>query len=183
MVREQPGMQDAQGATAPVHDLAVASQDARRDVERAMALLAPFVEATIADRDVSHDGALVVVTMNPHASPSTPFDEAILATHSFGRAMSCDVDYSRYALDKARASHRERCDTAVLRERGAALLTADLPFVGGLHRQGWTVAVAGASPAFDEAFAAIAIELLVALAQKRAAKSGVATHARRNHDA
>jgi hypothetical protein len=168
MVRGQQGARHAQRAAGGAHEAAIATQAARDDVDRAMGLLAPFIEATIADRDVSHDGALVIVTMNPHAPTSASLDDAILATHSFGRAGVCDVDYSRYALDKARASQRERCDTSVLRERGAALLTADLPLVGGLHRRGWTLGVSGAIPAFDEAIGAIAIELLVALTSLRA---------------
>jgi hypothetical protein len=182
-VRGQQRAQEVHPAAVAAPDAQVASQLAREHVARAMALLAPFIEATIADRDVSHDRALVVVTMNPHAPPSATFDDAILATHAFGRAGACDVDYSRYALDKARASHRERSDTSLLRERGAALLTADLPLVGGLHRHGWTVGVSGAIPAFDEAIGAIVIELLVALSTQRVGKAAVASSASPNQDA
>ena len=160
----------ARSASHELHGLA--SRQARDDVERALSLLAPFIEATILDREVSHDQALAIVVADPSAPPGTPFDDALLATHSFGRAGACDVDYSRYALEKARTSHRDRCDTSVLRERGSALLTADLPLVGGLHRHGWTLGVSGAVPAFDEAIGAIVIDLLVALGSQHAARIG-----------
>jgi hypothetical protein len=135
----------------------------RADVERAMALLRPFIEATIADPAVSRDQSLVIVVADPAAAPHVPIGEAILSRHAFGRAGRVDVEDERHALDKAQASHRERCDTSILRERGSALLTADLPLAGGLHRRGWTLGVAGAVPAFDEAIGACAVEVLHAL--------------------
>jgi hypothetical protein len=153
-------MQRSLAGAAPVRPDAAAR---RADAERAMSLLRPFVEATIADRAVSHDQSLVIVVMDPAADPHVPFDEAVLSSHAFGRASEVDVDYERYARDKALASHRDRCDTSVLRDRGSALLTSDLPLVGGLHRRGWTLGVSGAIPAFDEALGACAIELLHAL--------------------
>jgi hypothetical protein len=134
----------------------------RHVVERAIGLLRGTIEALIADAAVSHDRALVIVVMDPHAPPGLPFEDAILVQASFGRAPDVEVDYARYALDKARASFRERCDTAALREHGGALLSADLPPVGGIHRKGWTLGVSGAVPAFDEAIGAMLIELVCA---------------------
>jgi hypothetical protein len=141
----------------------------RRVSDRAIALLRPFVEALLHEPGVSNDRALAVVVLDPAAPEGTTFDEAVVATYAFGRAEQASVDYARYALDKARASYRERQDTSVLRERDAALLTADLPLVGGLHRRGWTVGVSGALPAFDEAVGAIIIDLLHALHAHHAA--------------
>jgi hypothetical protein len=136
---------------------------AREEVEQALELLRPTIEALVADRSVSHDQALVVVVMDPAAPDGATFDASILLQRAFGRAEEVDVDYARYALDKARASFRERCDTSILRERGAALLSADLPLVGGLHRRGWTVGVCGAVPMVDEAIGAMVIDLTCAL--------------------
>jgi hypothetical protein len=144
----------------------------RRIADRSIELLRPFIEATIVEPGVSHDRALVIVLVDPAARDGTPFEEAILARYAFGRAGEVSVDYARHALDKARASYRERLDTSVLRERDAALLTADLPLVGGLHRRGWTVGVSGAAPAFDEAIGAIVIDLLHALQTHGASAGG-----------
>lgn len=134
----------------------------RHAVERAVALLRGTIEAVIDDPAVSHDRSLVVVVMDPNAPPGSPFEESILAQASFGRAAAVEVDYARHALDKARASFRERRDTATLRENGGALLSADLPPVGGIHRRGWTLGVSGAVPAFDEAIGAMLVELVCA---------------------
>jgi hypothetical protein len=131
--------------------------------------MSTMIEAAIADRDISHDQALVVVVVDKDAPAGVAFEDAILVQRGFGRAARADVDYARHALDKARASHRDRLDTSLLRERGGALLSADLPLVGGLHRKGWTVGVSGAVPAFDEAIGGMLIELLVAIQAHRAA--------------
>jgi hypothetical protein len=163
------GVGGAAGRSAPHAPFRGTAASAREDVERAMTLLRPAIEATIADPAVSHDGALVIVVMDPAVPPHTPFDEAILARHAFGRAGTVDVDYERYALDKAQASFRERCDTSILRERGSALLSHELPLVGGLSRRGWTLGVSGAVPAFDEAIGGVVIELLHALQSLHAA--------------
>lgn len=146
----------------------------RDDVDRAAALLRPFIEAALQDRSLSFDQALVIVVADPEAPPGTPFDEALLVRHDFGRAGEVDVDYGQYALGKARAAHRERCDTALLRERAAAL-TSELPLVGGLHRRGWTVGVSGAVPHFDEAVGAMFIELVHALRVHRVASEATPT--------
>lgn len=147
------------------------SHQARDDVERAIALLRPFIEQTILDRDISPDQALVIVVLDPSASPETAFEDAILSIHPFGHARRTETDYSRHALDKARTSSRERCDTSLVRERGSALLTADLPLVGGLHRHGWTLGVSGAVACFDEAIGAIVIDLLHAMQTHHATRS------------
>jgi hypothetical protein len=147
------------------------SRQARDDVQRAIALLRPFIEQTILDRDISPDQALVIVVVDPDALPETAFEDAILSIHTFGHAGRTEADYSRHALDKARTSARERCDTSLLRERGSALLTADLPLVGGLHRHGWTLGVSGAAACFDEAIGAIVIDLLHAMQTHHAARS------------
>jgi hypothetical protein len=152
-----------------LHREPATDQAVRADVVRALDLLQPTIEATIADREVSHDQALVIVVIDPEAPAGTAFEDAILLQRNFGRAGRVAVDYSRYAIDKARASFRERCDTSLLRERGGALLSADLPLVGGLHRRGWTLGVSGATPMFDEAFGAMLIELVTAIQLQRAA--------------
>lgn len=136
-------------------------------VDRAIALLRPCIEGAIADRSVSHDQSMVIVVLDPQAPRDAPVREVILRRYDFGRAGEVEVDYERYAREKAQASLRERCDTSTLRERGSALLTTDLPLVGGLHRRGWTLGVSGAVPAFDEAIGAMVIELLHAFATHR----------------
>jgi hypothetical protein len=144
------------------------SGHARADVERAVAFLRPTIEAAILDPSVSHDRSLVIVVMDPNATAGDDGEGVVLGRFAFGRAGEVAVDYEGYAVDKARAAWRERCDTSVLRERGAALLSAALPLVGGLHRHGWTLGVSGAVPCFDEALGACLVELLHALALHRA---------------
>jgi hypothetical protein len=155
--------------TRALHRDPALPHDARHDVERALDLLQPTIEAAIADRDVSHDQSLVIVVVDPEAPAGGAFEDAILVQREFGRAGRVDVDYARYALDKARASFRERCDTSLLRERGGALLSADLALVGGLHRRGWTIGVSGALPVFDEAIGAMLVDLVIAIQSQRAA--------------
>jgi hypothetical protein len=145
---------------------------------RALDLLEPCIEAAIADRELSHDQSLVVVVVDPGAPAGSALEDAILLHREFGRAASVEVDYARYALDKARASLREQCDTALLRERGSALLTADLPLVGGLHRRGWTVGVSGAVPQFDEAIGGMFIELVAAILSHDASPAAAGANAR-----
>jgi hypothetical protein len=167
-----PAAHSASDRAQLVHRDLSSSSQARDDVERAIALLRPFIEQTILDRDVSPDQALVIVVVDPGASPETAFEDAILSIHPFGSAGRTEVDYSRHALDKARTSSRERCDTSVVRERGSALLTADLPLVGGVHRHGWTLGVSGAVACFDEAIGAIVIDLLHAIETQHSPRSG-----------
>lgn len=169
---ERTGTRDANRGTARPPRT---SGHALADVERAIELLRPTVEAAILDPSVSHDRSLVIVVMDPGAEAADDGEGAILGRYAFGRAGEVAVDYERYAVDKARAAWRERCDTSVLRERGAALLSAALPLVGGLHRHGWTLGVSGAVPCFDEALGACLVELLHALALNRPAAD--ATHA------
>lgn len=138
------------------------------DADRAMALLRPAIEALIADATISPEGALAVVVADT-SRPEVPFDDAVLGRYAFGRIGRCELDYERHALDKARASHRERCDTSVLRGNASALLTADLPFAGGVHRRGWSIGVSGAVPGFEEAIGAMASELLHAIVRHRVA--------------
>jgi hypothetical protein len=161
---------DARERAKALHRDATPERGARDDVARALDLLQPTIEAAIADRDVSHDQSLVIVVMDPAAPMGASFDDSILVQRAFGRAGRVPVDHARYALDKARASFRERCDSSMLRERGGALLAADLPLVGGLHRKGWTVGVSGAVPAFDEAIGAMLIELTFGLQALQAAR-------------
>jgi hypothetical protein len=155
--------EDVRERSSALHRGTPTTSAARDDVEQALELLRPTIEALVADRSVSHDQSLVVVVVDPAAADGAAFESSILLQRAFGRAGDVDVDYARYALDKARASFRERCDTSILRERGAALLSADLPLVGGLHRRGWTVGVSGAVPMVDEAIGAMLIDLTCAL--------------------
>jgi hypothetical protein len=91
--------------------------------------------------------------------------DASLGEYSFGNAVRTPVDYAAYAREKAVVARRERLDTSVVRERGAA----DLPLAGGIHRRDITVGVSGAQPWFDEAFGIIVVELLHALERQRLA--------------
>ncbi|GIK85199.1 MAG: hypothetical protein BroJett026_06800 [Betaproteobacteria bacterium] len=144
------------GAAAPV-------ARSRANAERAMALLRPTIEAIIADPAISPGGALAIAVADS-SRPDVPFDDALLGCFTFGRTHAGAIDYERHALDKARASHRGRADTSVVREHAAALLVEGLPFAGGVHRRGWSIGVSGAEPRYEEAIGAIAGELLHALA-------------------
>jgi hypothetical protein len=95
--------------------------------------------------------------------------DASLGEYSFGNAVRTPVDYAAYAREKAVVARRERLDTSVVRERGAARGAADLPPAGGIHRRDITVGVSGAQPWFDEAFGITVVELLHALERQRLA--------------
>jgi hypothetical protein len=168
---------DARERSSGVGRGAQTTSSAREDVEQALELLRPAIEALVADRSVSHDQALVVVVMDPAVPEGAAFESSIPLQRAFGRAGAVDVDHARHALDKARVSFRERCDTSILRERGGALLSADLPLVGGLHRRGWTVGVSGAVPMLDEAIGAMVIELGCALQSLAATRPAISPNA------
>jgi hypothetical protein len=132
-----------------------------RRVARALDALEPAVLRIVADEAASFEHALHVVVMNPAAPAHAAFDDAILAERSFGEPARWQADYAHYARAKARVAWREGATTSRLVEDAPARLQAgDLVVGGAVCRHGLVVAASGAQPWYDEACAAMVVELV-----------------------
>lgn len=146
--------------------------------ERAVALVAPMVEAARADPEVVGSGFLYVVVMDPGKPPaSASFEDAVLYERAFGDRERWDADYAAFARAKAHLSWRTGRDGRVMQECYPHLLrTGDTVLGGGVCVDGIVVGVSGAFPAFDEAFAGAVAFALRALARhaRQAEPAGIA---------
>jgi hypothetical protein len=133
-----------------------------RRVARALDALEPAFLRVIADPAASFEHALHVVVMDPAAAPArTSFEDAILVERSFGEPDRWQADYAHYARAKARVAWREGVTTSTLVEDAPARLRrGDLVVAGAVCRHGLVAAASGAQPWYDEACAAMAIELV-----------------------
>ena len=130
----------------------------------------PSIEATLALGDaVSHAGFLHIVVLDPARGPGDhAFDDAVLHEHSVARER-WDADYRAYALAKARVSWRTGLDGQVVHATRPHLLASGDPYTwGSVCLDGIVVAVSGAQPQFDEAFATVVAGFVRALAKRRA---------------
>lgn len=141
---------------------------------RAVALALPMLEAALRDRAVGESGCLHIVIMDPARYPGDcGFEDAILHEHSLPDRAAWDADYAAYARDKARLSWRTGRATASLQRSHPHLLrAADTLLGGGAVSDGIVVAVSGANPWFDEAFALCVAALLKAEAHDRRQRIG-----------
>ncbi|CAG9179189.1 hypothetical protein CURE108131_00205 [Cupriavidus respiraculi] len=138
---------------------------ARRAVQMAL----PMLEAAVRDRDVGESGFLHVVVMDPARHPSEcTFEEAILHEFSTPGRERWDADYAWYAREKARVSWRTGLASDHVQARFPHLLREGESMLGGAAvHHGIVVAVSGANPWFDEAFAECVASLMRGIAQSR----------------
>ena len=133
---------------------------ARDAALRGFEALAPLLATLLADPAVSGEHAMHVVAMDPGADPRTPFDEAILAEHSFGDAARWEADYAWYARAKARLAWRERMSLRTLfAEHPERLRDGDIRVEGAVRQGPWIVGASGAQAWYDHAIATIAVAL------------------------
>jgi hypothetical protein len=141
----------------------------RAAARRALAMALPMIEPLVAERDVVGSGFLYIVVMDPARGPGEcAFDDAVLLEHAVGDRSKWDADYAAFARAKARlswwhgqATHSlQACSPHRLRE-GDTLLD------GSVWLDGIVVAVSGAHPPYDEAFATCIAACLRALARQR----------------
>ncbi|MFY0477256.1 hypothetical protein [Achromobacter marplatensis] len=135
----------------------------------AIALARPMLDAALSNTRVGESGFLHVVIMNPLAKPGDcDFANAILYEESIGDPADWDADYGAFARGKARLSWRTGLSShEVLALKPHLLHAKDLPVWGSVCIDGIVVAVSGANPWYDEAFAAAVASLFKAAVQAR----------------
>ncbi|WP_233564510.1 hypothetical protein [Achromobacter sp. K91] len=132
-----------------------------------------MLEAARGDSGVGESGFFHVVIMNPLARPEAcDFASAILYEESVGDPREWDADYGAYARGKARLSWRTgRSSHDVLALQPHLLHAKDTRVWGSVAIDGIVVAVSGANPWFDEAFAAAIAYLFKAVVLGRQDRS------------
>lgn len=170
-------MQSRQSADHPASESQKASGSRFADADsarRAIALAVPMLEAALKDRGVGESGFLHVVVMDPGKCPSEcEFEQAILHEYSTPGRDRWDADYAWYAREKARVAWRTGMPSDQVQARAPHLLRGDESMLGGAAvLDGIVVAVSGANPWYDEAFALSVAALLRAVAQERRRAEG-----------
>lgn len=141
---------------------------ARRAIELAM----PMIQGALADEDVSGCGVLSIVVMDPASSPRHHrFEEAVLLERRIGEQEGGEADFDGFARAKARLSWETGLDSSVVQAtRPHVLRQGDTLLWGSVCLDGVVVAVAGAKPWFDEAFATAIAANVRALAKQAQAQ-------------
>lgn len=137
----------------------------------AVQLCLPAMQAAMDSREAGASGFLYIVILRPGFTPEHgSFGEAILYEHALGDPAQWDADYAHFAKGKAKLSWRTGADTHAVQQLHPHLLVdGDSLLWGGIVQHGIVVAVSGADPWFDEAFACAVASMLRALAKKKLA--------------
>jgi len=143
----------------------------RHTAEKAIGLALPMIEAAMKKKEVGESGFLYIVVMDPLRTPANAsFEDAILYEHAIGDREKWDADYGAFARAKARVAWRAGLDGHLVQELRPHLLAArDTVLWGSVVVDGIVVAVSGAHPWYDEAFAGT-----VAMCLRALAKAGIA---------
>jgi hypothetical protein len=135
----------------------------RHAAEKAVGLALPMIHEAMKLKEVGESGFLYIVVMDPLRGPAdASFEEAILYEHSVGDRSKWDADYAGFARAKARVAWRTGMDSHLVQELRPYMLW------GSAIVDGITVAVSGANPWYDEAFAGT-----VAMCLRAVAKAGI----------
>lgn len=140
----------------------------------AIELCLPMINAAMDSREAGASGFLYIVVMRPGFTPyDGSFSDAILYEHAVGDTSKWDADYGIFARGKAELSWRTGMDTQLAQQCRPHLLSKGASLLpGGVVLHDLTVAVSGADPWFDEAFAGAIIMAIRALAKKALAEQG-----------
>ncbi|WP_292454869.1 hypothetical protein [Methylibium sp.] len=132
-----------------------------------------MIEPLMSDENICGSGFLYIVILDPALLPSeSPFDDAVLLEHAVGDRTRWDADYAGFARAKARVSWRSGQDShRVQTSQPHALREGDSLLWGSVCLDGIVVAVSGAHPWYDEAFAMCIAANLRAIAKGRHAKA------------
>jgi hypothetical protein len=147
-----------------------ADADAAR---QALRLALPMIEPLMSDETVCGSGFLYIVVMDPALGPADArFEDAVLLEHAVGDRSRWDADYAAFAHAKARVSWRSGLDGhRVQTAQAHSLREGDSLLWGSVCLDGIVVAVSGAHPWYDEAFATCIAANLRAVAKARHAKA------------
>jgi len=142
----------------------------RHAAEKAVGLALPMIHEAMKLKEVGESGFLYIVVMDPLRTPhNASFEEAIVYEHSVGDRSKWDADYAGFARAKARVAWRTGMEAHLVQELRPHLLAAgDTVLWGTAMVDGITVAVSGANPWYDEAFAGT-----VAMCLRAVAKAGI----------
>lgn len=134
----------------------------------AVELSLPMINAAMDSREAGASGFLYIVVMRPGVtSEQASFNDAILYEHAVGDTSKWDADYGAFARAKAELSWRTGMDSHDVQQNKPYLLAeGDSLLWGGVVTHGIVVAVSGADPWFDEAFAGSIAMFVRALAKK-----------------
>ncbi|HZV62655.1 MAG TPA: hypothetical protein VFF75_09580 [Methylophilaceae bacterium] len=140
----------------------------------AVELCLPMINTAMESREAGASGFLYIVIMRPGSRPVDGyFKDAILYEHAVGDTSKWDADYGVFARGKAEVSWRTGMDSRLVKETRPHLYAeGDSLLQGGVVLHDLVVAVSGADPWFDEAFAGAVIMTLRALAAKKLAEQG-----------
>jgi hypothetical protein len=138
---------------------------------KAVEISLPMMEAAMQSKVAGESGFLYIVIMRPGVTPaSASFEEAILYEHAVGDTSKWDADYRGFARAKAQVAWKTGMDGHVVQELKPHLLEAgDTTLWGSIVLDDIVVAVSGADPWYDEAFAGT-----VAFCLRAIAKAGIA---------
>lgn len=139
----------------------------RHTAEKAVGLALPMIQEAMKRKEVGESGFLYIVVMDPLRGPDTSsFEEAIVYEHAVGDRAKWDADYGGFARAKARVAWRTGMDGHAVQELRPHLLAAgDTVLWGSVIVDGIVVAVSGANPWYDEAFAGTVAMCLRAIAK------------------
>ena len=142
----------------------------RHAAEKAVGFALPMIHEAMQRKEVGESGFLYIVVMDPLRSPAnSSFEEAILYEYAVGDRSKWDADYAGFARAKARVAWRTGMDSHLVQElRPYLLAPGDTVLWGSAIVDGITVAVSGANPWYDEAFAGT-----VAMCLRAIAKAGI----------
>lgn len=134
---------------------------------RAVRMSLPMITEAMKDNQVCGSGFLYIVVMDPALRPyNASFKDAVLYEHAIGDREKWDADYGEFARAKARVAWRTGMDGHKVQELRPHLLTArDTVLWGSVVLDDIVVAVSGAHPWYDEAFATTVAACLRALAK------------------
>lgn len=158
-------------STTPSHR---GSRYADADAARAALDMAlPMIEAAMRDEQVCGSGFLYIVVMDPALGPADArFEDAVLLEHAIGDRSGWDADYAAFARAKASVSWRSGQDAHRVQTSAAhGLRAGDSLLWGSVCLDGIVVAVSGAHPWYDEAFATAIAANLRAIAKRRHAEA------------
>ncbi len=138
---------------------------------KAVELSLPMMQAAMDSKLAGESGFLYIVIMQPGVTPaSASFEEAILYEHAVGDTRKWDADYRGFARAKAQVSWKTGMDGHMVQALRPHLLEAgDTTLWGGIVLDDIVVAVSGADPWYDEAFAGT-----LAFCLRAIAKAGIA---------
>lgn len=144
----------------------------KNTASKAVELALPMIQAAMESKTAGESGFLYIVIMKPGVTAAAAsFEDAILYEHAVGDTSKWDADYRGFALAKARVAWKTGLDGHVVQELKPHLLEAgDTTLWGSIVLDDIIVAVSGADPWYDEAFAGT-----IALCLRAQAKAGIAS--------